>query len=265
MTPTLPLSFAPPGGWGQQKPPAGTLLDRGHSLAVGLADFWALNEAAGQSVRSATGLSAGSLVNAKWANSRFGPAVLNSATGCVDCGGNFRPSGVGNLTLFALVYPTTGGTTRGVIGNSQGGGNTTERCALYTWNSYLIFLAGDGTAYDYIVFGAGTILDNVWNSIALIWQPDGRVTLYNNAAVVGSGTITRPLATSTASWKLGRAQNEATYALPGLIACAGLWRRALSAAEVALLHREPYCMFAAGGQDVEAAVARPLVGGSLAA
>ncbi|MBN2422618.1 hypothetical protein JXB41_05295 [Candidatus Woesearchaeota archaeon] len=126
-----------------------------------------------------------------------------------------------NLTISAWVNSTSLAVYDGIIDNCQGGGATTVRLHFGIGNggNTLRFLLGDGTSYNDFSSDANSIyLNNTWYHVAVTLDSYNNLKFFINGIQNGTTKIlTRDLASSTESWKIGRAFNSSSYSWNGSI------------------------------------------------
>jgi hypothetical protein len=256
-------SIAPPESWGSQKPPLGVGIDRGHPLSNSLVGYWALNEAAGKSVRNSVDGIAGSFLYGNWATSQKS-IVTDTATtaGPVRTQLVFRPTR--DFSLFAVIYAKSRGDWTGFMGNSPDLNDPTL-CLGYGFisNKYGLFV-GNGT-YANFISGNSTCALNEWHTVGMSWK-SRLVTFYLDGKPNGGGTAANDPIASAVPWHLGALSRDGygTYLWNGQMAAAGIWQSALTAEDHLKLHAHPYSMFESGFSSAADVTSRPRIDGSLA-
>ena len=226
------------------KPPRGTQLNQSHPLARGLTGCWLLNEATGDKVFDVSGHSnAGTLSgNTCWKGGKFGPALDFDGSGdYVDCGTDSSLDFTSeNFTISFWVNHDTTSVKQHYF----------SRGKLST-NGYYLENHGDGNIYFVtnqsgnfqLTYGPSGIAAGSWCHIVIV-RDEVKGKIYVNAGEINYSaqpTIVDP-ASSGYSAKIA-AEYDGTDTLNGLIDHVRIYNRALSAAEIAWLYREPFCMF----------------------
>ena len=242
------------------KPIRGIRINKSHLLARGLVGCWLFNEGTGGKIYDLSGNGdVGTLQgNAYFTSGKFGSALEFDGTGdYVDCG-----NGAGNVTdgmtwaFWVNMNDMSGSQDQQFLSKyTASGTNRAYRIATsIADNKILRFAASeDGTA--------GTVSSNDWSNFfsfgewifVAITKQGSTLSAYKNGAYVSSKTDIIWTGAVT-SFKIG---GTTTY-FNGLIDHVMIFSRALSASEIALLYREPFCMFdrawrpgLIGGQIVE--------------
>jgi len=227
------------------KPIRGIRLNKSHPLARGLVGYWLLNEGSGNKVFDLSGDgNAGTLVaDTHFVPGKFGPALDFDGTGdYIDCG----TSDIFNLTTsFTLSIWMSRANTTGDHGlfHRYAGADNYEGYGLGIRvqsgdNANLIrFFTGDEWLYSTI-----TITDSYWHHIVAVW--DGTKTyIYIDGVLRGSATpASTELNNPGDTLFIGSFGGTSNF-FSGKLDLPVIYNRALSAFEIALLYREPFCMF----------------------
>ena len=240
------------------KPVRGIRLNKSHPLARGLVGYWLLNEGSGNKVFDLSGNgNIGTFAGTapSWTSGKFGSAVL--LPGDDEYIGATKITG---LTRFAIsiwvkaaqddpaatriFFSNYDGTNR----NEFGGSSTNNRLNLYITNT--LYYYWDGIDWD----------DTHWHHLATTW--DGTTAyLYFDGVQYSSTGSGDPSDNNTQGLTIGdRTSHPGAAIFSGLLDLPMIYNRALSPSEIALLYREPFCMFERawipkliGGQIVELA------------
>lgn len=224
----------PRGSWGEQKPPVGTQLDRGHPLAQGLIGAWLFNEGGGRAPQNAA--TARPLPTAR--------TVLYSPRG----GGGLNINGTGAFwgpsslltegppyTIVAWHTVRAVGTNQNVVAFSLGGGAPFQGFTIDTTGSLNYYDAISGS-----VAGPTAIVGRRYSQIVAADTTTAR-RYYVNGKPFGTATGSFSGGTDqfgVGSWTSG--SDAAFVDLHGLY----LYRRALSPTEIRALHDAPHQIFA---------------------
>jgi len=255
----------------QLKPTRGIRLNKSHPISRGLVGCWLFNEGSGYKVSDLSGNGhTGTLqANTHSTPGKFGSGLSFDGTGdYADCGtGNSLNMGSGDLSILA--WFKTSDMTRTVIAGKGG---------IFT-NGKRYFLGGDDDVNNkiYIVIdddsgsskrteSTFTYNDGNWHQAVgvrdgnnLRLYIDGVEDANSPVDITGYGNIdsTRPCTISSMYNENTSAQD---WFFSGIIDHIMIWNRSLSSSEIALLYREPFCMFEMawipkliGGQIVELA------------
>ena len=228
----------------QTKPPPGASVDWGHPLARGLVGDWSCLEGAGSATQDLANSVVCPLNGATWK----GPSILCDATSEYIFCGDATVLNLGRLT-FAMKFRRSAWTTHAVLAS--------HRTAAAIGHFFLFALATATPAYalqfDDMIGGvqhrwntAYAPPQDDWTHVVITW--DGVTKkLYVNGALGNSaaGAVSGDLSPSGLSLYLGRDSLAAQYTLNGEIEFARMWDRALTPAEIAWLHAEPYAMIQA--------------------
>jgi hypothetical protein len=224
-----------------QKPLLGVPVNWSHPLARGLVGCWLMNEGSGKSIYDLSRNQNNGVFSAgtpTWTPGKFGPSVNFPNASTINCGG---AAGVLNLsTPFSVraTYKATSITGWNMI--CQKGSTltaATNSFLLASSTTSLRFYVTDGVSWYYSAY---TIAINNWYDVVGVW--DGAKTyLYVNGILQDSDAAAITLLTQpTYAFNIGGIN---TYFLTGIVDSVEVWNRALSAAEIAQLYREPFAMF----------------------
>jgi len=232
------------------KPPLGSRPYKGYRLSRGLVGFWLMNEGSGDKVFDLSGNgNDGTLDTVTWKPGNFGSALdFDGANSLVSCGSNSVLDDLGPVTIVVWIYPRTIGELIGHI-----------YCKGDSYNNYTLFHFATTNTYQFTVDYATTNLVraasdnsatyNTWQQLAVTW--DGTTTaanvhIYKNGIELSYKTTTNAVGDriSDAAYNLNIGNIPAkSRTIDGLIDCMMVYNHALTASEIALLYREPFCMF----------------------
>jgi len=225
------------------KPVRAVQLNRSHLLARGLVGYWLFNEATGSKVfdlskNANTGTLQGDVL---WQIADVGSCLqFDGAGDYVDCGNSQTLDANTDLTICARIKTTASSNTPVIV--AKGSGSTTNyELDIATSGKVRFFGYDSGGIYKGITGGQTVVVtDGLWHQVAGTF--DGTDwTLYVDGRVDTSETEPHTLAATSQSLRIGARQNSQYF--NGSISHVAIWRRALSAVEIALLYREPFCMF----------------------
>jgi len=239
------------------KPVFGSLPQRGHRLSIGLVGFWLFNEGAGNMVRDLSGNGHhGIITGATWSAGPDGT--------CLYFNGNMNYITISPLlsflegspyTIIAYAKRTSTGTS---LESLCGQRNTDTYPVLFErQGSYIIYYSNSG-GYEY----TPNITDFTdWHQIAITTDNIGAgstLTYYFNGLYVDVDSL------NNAEFNLehiGSTYNiNNNYDYEGYIDHLLVYNRVLSASEIALLYREPFCMFGKIPVELWAAAAQGSAG-----
>jgi len=247
-------------GWSyHNKPPLGWPIDEDHPLADFLA-FWPMQEGSGNKIFDLSrnghhGTFTGSPV---WEPGKFGPCLFFSGIGMhyipIGTSTQFKILGDLSVSFWVKVKTFPGAAESSVLVCIEGGAGETEaeNSILYVFfntssnDITYIHEYGSGSNELYL-FTNSNLVAKEWTHIALVRDTGAKtVKLYKNGVLVsGTFSYTNQPTNSSSSLPLiigartGGAEDDTDARLDQII----LYDRALSASEVGLLYREPFCMF----------------------
>ena len=228
---------------GQVKPPRGSQLELGHPLTRGLVGYWLMNEGSGNKVSDLSGNgNTGTFYTVSlptWTLGETGSAVQFESTDYI---------GIGDLTSLFSTEATLVMKLKldldPPFDSSRTGYAYLESAANkshYPFTNGLLYIATFHTDRLIVGFDNSGFDKTQWHQLAITTKPGaGNYKLYQNDNLVTTGTGPANVTVAAAS-KLGEVT---TNWLNGLIEYAFVYNRALTASEIAQLHREPFAMFA---------------------
>lgn len=189
---------------------------------------------------------------------KFGSALDFDGTGdYADCGNNtILNPGTGDLSVSIWVKTTD---TPGIFASKRNltvaGDADNEGWVLYISGNKARFLITD-VQNNYYATSSSDVNDGNWHHIIGV-RAGNRVKIYFDGILEEDVAGTTNSIDSTRKVLFGNQINfDAGSYLAGLIDHVMIWGRALSASEIALLYREPFCMF-------EEAIRPKLIGGQI--
>ena len=231
----------------QLKPTRGIRLNKSHPLARGLVGCWLFNEGSGNKVFDLSGNGHNGTRSGSgniWATGRFASAQqFNGTDDSIDFGSKYSLKMTDALTIILWVKRVDDTTFERFISHSSG------------VDSYAYEVGVDFTNPDQWRFrlndDAVTVVKQMvgspgdWIQLACTYDKNAggstEMKLYENASLLETGDY------STALTNHGNLQTNRTGKADGFLKSAidniATWNRALSSSEIALLYREPFCMF----------------------
>jgi hypothetical protein len=232
-----------------QKPPLGAPPLFGHPLSRGLVGLWLFNEGSGGQVFDLSGNGRnGTLENGvSWDSGSIGSRLsFGGASGeCVDCG--TKAVDFQSHTIIVRLTPTTiAGDYRSIL--------TRMGPVDVDTDGFMWALTNAGNP-AFVFYGTGlrgwyasslTLSVNTTYSLALVWdRPAAECRFYSNGIYIDSVATTAENINQAASreMRIGQRLKNSLDPYIGKISHLCLYNCALSASEIALLYREPFCMF----------------------
>jgi len=244
------------------KPQKFIRVNRGHPLSRGLVGCWLFNEGSGGKVFDASGrYPSGDLVGS-WSSGKYGSAIqIANLTDYVDSKFiyNFGSITAGRgLTIVAyakniatstdyqeLVSMTyEAGTYDPVL---QIGLDDNTGAITGTANKLYFRIRGDGGAGFDLVSYTTIEADNLWHQIIVVLNPAG-MYFYLDGVLVASASGHTAAGNLDVGEELHFGNGNSRGVVvdniwKGLISHVSIYNRALSSSEIALLYRDPFCMF----------------------
>jgi len=221
------------------KPPVGTRLDRAHPLNRGLVAYWPFWEGGGSVVRDIAGQSmVGTLTNGPvWTGGQFGQALsFDGSDDFVNVGNTSSSLYSGDFTLSVRVRLNANGNYPTIIDKRSAVSAGVN--FAFNSNTRKLFLRLSTTD----LIGTAVIPLSTWTHVSAI-RSGSTVKFYINGVQDGSDfTGNGGDFSNTNSMTFGGNLINGLY-LTGLIDDVRVYNRALSAAEVAELYADPFCMF----------------------
>ena len=231
-------------GW--QKPLRGTQLNKAHPLSKGLVGRWVFNEGSGGLVNDLAGNSNNNIVltNTTWAADGVffdstsdrgrvaNPTGLSGFTKGFTCYIKFRTSELGVRQALAQQLHSDAGELGWMF-------------EIYDRAQYQFLFSADGTTQSWELV-THNISNNKIHSVIVTWVPGGKPLLHTDGVQCTSVATTAAvnlIYEPVQPFDIGLSTYNTDRHLLGSIYDVGIWDRALSPLEIALLHREPYCMF----------------------
>jgi hypothetical protein len=216
------------------------------TLLTGLKGYWPLDESSGTTVVDATGTQNGT-TNATPVTGRVGSArYLNDINDAISIAHNdaIIPSGAAFSVSMWFYLDSLPSTVAGLEGyylfNQLHTASPYEphNIQLKSVNNLLSFTSRNTSSTSYSVANAGVVSDSAWHHIVVINRGNGQtLQMYIDGADVSTsaGTFTGTLFEAGSSTYFGHAYNSATQFMRGRIDECGIWGRALTSGEVAVL------------------------------
>jgi len=232
------------------KPTRGSLLNKSHPLARGLVGYWLLNEGSGNKVFDLSGNRKNlDFYNSPiWSPGKFGSAILFDDGSSQFIGrslvGTALPTAA-PMTMICWFNSNDTTTNQVLMSIGDNGGNE---------NMFALSARGDvdqtvravlrSTAQSWVYSAsASTFSANTWHQAAAVFASSTSRTVYLDR-VAGTPETTSCIPLGLDAIAIGRGERATPFGyMSGLISYAMIWNRALSASEIDLLYREPFCMF----------------------
>jgi len=227
------------------KPQLGSQLNCEHPLAAGLVAYWPMNEGGGQAIYDLSGNNnTGTITNAVWRPAKFGNGLYFDGTGdyakIEPCPDSLKFVG-GKFTVVAWIYPQEDAFNI-ICGNDQNTSSGGWAFAQYTTGSLLLYIA---SAFKQSTTNILTL--NAWNQVVVTYDNSIKICRF----YVNGVFINQPSAFAyNLGYTAGRPfaigidpRNYAGQEYNGLIDNVMIYKRALTASEIAQLYREPFCIF----------------------
>jgi len=250
------------------KPAKGIQLNRTHPLARGLVGCWLYNEGTGNKTFDLSGNgNIGTLQgDVTWVAGKYGPALALKGTGdYVDCGTKKTLNMSGkNFTLIAQVKYDKQISFDGIIDRRTGASQFSYLLSLYSanrWRARLWNEFNSGTT-----FAGPSITAGQWYQLAFTYD-HYNVILYQDGQLYSKTPYSQTINKSATNSHIAEYNDGTPYYFNGLIDHIMIFDRAFNASEIALLYREPFCMFeqGAGPEFIYAPTDEVLLAGSISA
>lgn len=238
-----------------QKPFRGTQLNRSHPLARGLVGAWLMNEATGDIVADLSGNGHNGLLegDAVWSAGPDGSSIrLPGDSDWIKCG---RGGALDNMTTWSVVtrckhddlgvspnYARLWCKGRFTFRLEVRGPYLNGACCVVGWRGYSTTAAYSVSAD--LLFPMTEWVDVAWTydetgSRCIDIFMDGEEVVYGGQTP-SVGTL---VADASSDAYIGTSDPTFNYDWTGDISFVFIYTRKLAPEEIALLHREPYCMF----------------------
>jgi len=221
----------------------------GLPISRGIVGLWLFNEGSGGQVfdlsgNENTGLFGAGATSPIWAPGKFGSAISFDGGDYVEINDTYYDSGTHTQITVSIWCYSTGFILNEVTIarnnlkpfaiqiTSVSGGNANFKTSVQT----------DGTGYIQSTTTGYPLLANQWNNVVLRY--DGTTCkAFLNGQQVATKNGTGNLSTDAACNIYIGSYRTNLYFFTGLLDLPIIYNRALSASEIALLYREPFCMF----------------------
>ncbi|MBC8472092.1 MAG: LamG domain-containing protein [Planctomycetes bacterium] len=237
-------------------------------LIASLTGCWLMNEGTGDRVFDFSGNgNPGNITGATWGSGKFGSALKYDGTSDEvnfgDVLDNIFTAGF-TFSFWLNVSSNTGSPVRYILnksnGLSSGGGFMLAQSGTSLGQNKIGIWLLDGSAPSPSFLTSATLPLNQDVHLAATWDgttASGSIKIYFNGveqagAESNYGTIPIP---NNLDLRIGP-EDGGTLTVTGTVDNLNIFNRALSASEITLLYREPFCMFAGAGRS-------PLIGGQI--
>jgi len=225
------------------KPIRAIQLHKNHPLTRGLVGCWLCNENNGDKLLDSSGNhNNASLYNTSWLASKFGGGPYYNGISAYANIGQPPSLDVDYITIATWVrYDAQPGAPT-IIGRDEYPGSI-RVFAFYNYGSstlrFFVFVGGNAKIKD------TAFVPTVGQWYHLVGVADGEnVRIYIDSKDVGSPTSYSGVMDKDAvDMRIGDDLNDSHGPFKGIIDHLMIWNRALTAAEIAHLYREPFCMF----------------------
>lgn len=251
------------------KPSVGAALNLDHPLAQGLVACFLLAEGSGvrtvdssgmwNGAASALGYTGGLLENFSdpgtsssgwYGSAQGGGLVFDGSNDQVDCGNADILNPPGEFTIIAWCRPAASQQNKAIVAKYAAGSAarawalTTDTGASSTKVSFFYQRTGGSFTAGDALTSATALSTSALSQVACVFVPSTSATIYINGAQDAQDTtdIQAAIASTTAKMYMGRSVDGSTL-FSGEINSVMVYRRALSAEEIAFLYAYPYCMF----------------------
>ena len=242
------------------KPTRGILLNKSHHLARGLVACWLMNEGSADKICDLSWNASHGTANGdpQIVPGRFGHAIdFDGTNDWYDCG-NKSSLQLSAMTVLCWAYIESNSRALITKGTSRSSWISRD-WDLFGNGTHLLFIVCSTSANIVQITEGGFPSLNAWHQIVATW--DGTTStdsakLYVDGVLFDAATATGTNNANRFNVYVGGYRPSGAYEFDGKIDHAILWNRALSAGEIAWLHREPFCMF-------ERAITPGLIGGPI--
>ena len=241
------------------KPPRGTRLNRSHPLARGLVGAWLMNEGGGDKIfDSSRRNNPGTLYSIDWAPGIHGHALKSDAiTDYTDLGNIGVIDYATEMTVITkfMLTLTSSQSDIFMIGTRAASQPLNFYFNVSITNHFAALITDNAGHTTGVKLSSFIPVANVWYHIALVFKGDIDTRLYINSIEDTGGSFPNSNPTvsdikSGSTYTIGADSGHTSYGARALFDHALLYRRALSADEIAWLYRQPFAMFerALGGE-----------------
>ena len=227
------------------KPPRATQLNTSHPLARSLVGCWLFNSGTGEKVFDSSGNNNPGIIygDTSWAAGKFGSALsFGGSSGYVNCGSN--TSIMPNAFTVVGMIRTNAGDYNSLF-SWRTDSLTPGLYIRYSYDDRAIIHMG-ASNYRYFYHSPVNIADGNWHHVAFV-VPGNAINDIQNSKMYADGKEQTVWATYNAGEQnskqicsIGRA---GSHYFNGNIGHVMIFNRVLTAAEIAQLYREPFCMF----------------------
>ena len=235
-----------------RKPRLGMPLNKGHRLSKGLVGCWLMNEGCGTTNADVSGNgNIGTISSATWSAGKFGSCLSFDGDGdYVDLGAKDFVGNRYSLSISGWFYVPSGeGTPSYRFFSQRYGGGNIYTVDVYWYNPYTtnLFRFVVRNSSDTLAYADGPATakptPGKWNHFVGVY--DGiNATCYINTIAGTPVALAGPTKSGSVSSMIGAlASTTPANFWNGFIDNVMVYNRALSAAEIAKLYIEPFCMF----------------------
>ena len=226
------------------KPTRGLRLNKSHTLTRGLVSLWLMNEGSGNKVFDLSGNgNIGTLkVNTHFVPGKYGSALdFDGISGdYVDFAEKFKFNSNDEFTVsisFNSAQET--GVVQAIIGKRRAIAGSWALWYIGSGGLLYFELNGDTVLREQI--SVAGVSANAWHYVSITYK-NTVMKIYVDGVLKDEGAYTDSGNFDNNLFAIGKSPSSTSYFL-GLVDHGMIYNRALSASEIALLYREPFCVF----------------------
>ena len=216
------------------KPFLGSQLELGHPLAQGFVGLWLMNEGSGKMVADLSGNNLNGTFggNTNWTSGKYGNAI--DFPGVTDNITASTPSQIVDAITYVISFKLDVLQDNGLM-RLEDTFVRIDSSGNFEWWPDI-----DTVVIDY----AAGLSVGVWHTVAVTQDSSNNYAMYLDGVLVKSGsTVALDLVQVANDIVIGAFTTGGIWDLNGQISHIYIFNRALSSSEIALLYREPFCMF----------------------
>jgi len=230
------------------KPVLGSQPQIGHPLSRGLVGLWLFNEGSGNKVfdLSGNGRSLTLQGDTYWTAGKFGPVLQYDGT---DDYSIYAGPIISGPPFTVISYfrcdelPSASGDERCIWSHADASANDWWRLRIDDADDKLEYGARQTPAGGVNATSAKAVIANKWHQATCVEVSSSERYVYLDAGSMGSNTTASVPTAANHTFAIGINMRLVQDPFDGAIGLTMIYNRALSASEIALLYREPFCMF----------------------
>lgn len=225
------------------KPPYWKRINHSHPLARGLVVYWLFNEGTGNKVNDLSGQgNEGTIDGALWTPGKDGWVLeFDGSDDCLEISLPPQITYAAPMTAVMRVKASVVHSLKGFLNIQYGSGNSGQIALAYFADAYNGLLVSRGWNANYGAKPSTAISQTAWNDIAIVSNGGNeRLNLYVNGALNTADGNARLNEFGDNVVQLGQGIVDLHASCQIGFFC--IYDRALSAEEIAWLHREPHAM-----------------------